>query len=139
MNNLNNDGLFEQVLQAQETQREGWMAEIPTIAPTPKTDELLAGREHGNAIEFLARDLERELAVKDTEIDRLKKELGEAKTDANALYNELSQLTEHICECDESKLLACDSDPHPPSVFHVYSKSAMTVLAKHEALTSQRQ
>lgn len=119
MSNLNNDGLFEQVLQAQETQREGWMPEI-------KQGELVAR-------------LERICCDQEEEIDRLKKELGEAKTDANALYNELSQLTEHICECDESKLLACDSDPHPPSVFHVYSKSAMTALAKHEALTSQRQ
>ena len=31
--------------------------------PTPRTDECLNGREHGNAIEFLARDLERELSA----------------------------------------------------------------------------
>jgi len=31
--------------------------------PTPRTDACLAGREHGNSIEFLARELERELAA----------------------------------------------------------------------------
>ena len=33
MSNLNNDGLFVQVLQAQEIEREGWMEECkPTVA-----------------------------------------------------------------------------------------------------------
>jgi hypothetical protein len=34
-----------------------------TKIPTPRTDECLEGREHGNAIEFLARQLERENAA----------------------------------------------------------------------------
>ncbi len=31
------------------------------MTDTPRTDECLAGKAHGNAIEYLARDLEREL------------------------------------------------------------------------------
>ena len=39
MSNLNNDGLFEQVLQAQETQREGWMAD-PVAEKDAEIDRL---------------------------------------------------------------------------------------------------
>lgn len=98
MNNPNNDGLFKQVLQAQETQREGWMAEIPTIAPTPITDELLAGREHGNAIEFLACDLERELAAKDAEIDRLKKEIERYSGNCKAMDGIIGELQAELAK-----------------------------------------
>ena len=39
MSNLNNDGLFEQVLQAQETQREGWMPD-PVAEKDAEIDRL---------------------------------------------------------------------------------------------------
>jgi len=38
--------------------------------PTPRTDACLAGREHGNSIEFLARELERELAAVTAELNQ---------------------------------------------------------------------
>lgn len=71
MNNPNNDGLFEQVLQAQETQREGWMPEI-------KQGELVAR-------------LERICCDQEEEIDRLKKELGEKDAQIVALREALNK------------------------------------------------
>lgn len=46
----------------------------------------------------------------------------------------LIDLVEHISECDESDLLRCDSDPHPPSVFSVYANFARATLAKLQPL-----
>lgn len=42
----------------------------------------------------------------------------------------LSDLVEHIGECEERDLLRCDSDPHPPSVFSVYAQQASAAIAK---------
>jgi hypothetical protein len=42
----------------------------------------------------------------------------------------LADLVEHIRECSERHLLACDIDPHPPSVFSVYGAQAKRALAK---------
>ena len=42
----------------------------------------------------------------------------------------LGDIVEHIGECDESDLLRCDSDPHPPSVFSVYMQQASAAIAK---------
>ena len=46
MSNLNNDGLFEQVLQAQETQREGWMPEIKVSMWEQRYNEMIATCAH---------------------------------------------------------------------------------------------
>jgi hypothetical protein len=46
----------------------------------------------------------------------------------------LSDFVEHIDACDENKLLECDNDPHPPSVFSVYRDYANAALAKLKAL-----
>lgn len=45
-------------------------------------------------------------------------------------FDILHDLVEHIDACDEERLLACDNDPHPPSVFSVYGKHAEAALAK---------
>lgn len=47
-------------LDEQERLKAKWEAQERNKT-TPRVDELLVGREHGNAIEHLARDLEREL------------------------------------------------------------------------------
>lgn len=57
------------------------------------------------------------------EIQNMRDVLKEAHT-------ELRQLVEHINECREADLLRCDDDPHPPSVFSVYAKSAAKVVAE---------
>ena len=111
MSNLNNDGLFKQVLQAQETQREGW-----TPDPVAELNQRLIDRQESfqmqlvriedtwreklrdsvaetniyiNQVTEAVRQVEASDALnsnllvdnraKDAEIDRLKKELGEAK------------------------------------------------------------
>lgn len=50
-----------------------------TEIPTPRTDECLEGREHGNAIEFLARQLEREIAAMREAIKAAHEALGRVR------------------------------------------------------------
>lgn len=110
MNNPNNDGLFEQVLQAQETQREGWMPEI-------KQGELVAR-------------LERICCDQEEEIDRLKKELGEADGKITSLSNALDDAISLIdrCSIDET-----------PGDFSSTYYAINEVLKAHTTQNSQRQ
>lgn len=80
---------------------------------TPRTDEEIA-RVRANCDELIypvegdfARTLERENA---------------------ALRELLENFVEHVESCEEEQLLACDADPHPPSVFSVYATDARAVL-----------
>lgn len=45
----------------------------PPPSETPRTDECLDGKEHGNAIEFLARDFEREIVSMERELAEARK------------------------------------------------------------------
>ena len=102
-----------------------------------------------------ARQLERELSEAQKEIATLRRsievfdnsrqahyrelaltqsQLESHKQDAERLAERLREIVEHINECDERDLLACDSDQHPPSVFSVYAGEAEEALREHEAL-----
>ena len=95
MSNLNNDGLFKQVLQAQETQREGWMTEIKGAITQGDHvfDRAYFTQEVGWRDARIAR-INGELIAKDAEIDRLKKELGEKYAQIMALHSTLVLLRE---------------------------------------------
>ena len=62
-----------------------------------------------------------------TELEAQIEAMREAIKRAN---QSLSDLVEHIGECDECQLLKCDIDPHPPSVFSVYADQAKSALIK---------
>lgn len=62
--------------------------------------------------------------------DRLLQENYNMHDAIRAAYHSLTDLVEHIGECDESDLLRCDSDPHRPSVFSVYADRANVTLTK---------
>jgi hypothetical protein len=58
------------------------------------------------------------------------KEIAAMREAIREAYLSLTNLVEHIEGCSERDLLACDSDPHPPSVFSVYGIHAKRTLAK---------
>ena len=62
-----------------------------------------------------------------TELEKQVEAMREAIKEAHDIFYDLA---EHIDACDEEKLLACDNDSHPPSVFSVYGKYAKASLAK---------
>lgn len=62
--------------------------------------------------------------------ERHEKQLEAMRTAIKGADRSLSDLVEHIGECEERDLLRCDSDPHPPSVFSVYAQQASASLAK---------
>ena len=59
---------------------------------------------------------------------------SELLTAANEMEEALKDLIEHIDACNESDLLNCDDDPHPPSVFRCYADLAQAKLDRFRAL-----
>ena len=114
MSNLNNDGLFEQVLQAQETQREGWMAEIKVSMWEQRYNEMIA------TCAFTAKERDDALA----EIDRLKKELGDSQ-----------EVAQDAIRC----VSTCIHSIEPGHFKDGLSRDFATLTLRLKALTSQRQ
>ena len=62
--------------------------------------------------------------------DDLSKQLEAMREVIKEAHDIFYDLAEHIDACDEEKLLACDNDSRPPSMFSVYGKYAKASLAK---------
>jgi hypothetical protein len=89
---------------------------------THRVDECLAGKEHGNAIEYLARDLERELAA-------MEKQRDEARKDAE-------RLAEVLRWADNVLLNMSFNAPRPEQEIAEKCRAwGLEALAAHEALT----
>lgn len=72
--------------------------------------------------------------LKRVELERNTRAESELLTAANEMEEALKDLIEHIDACNESDLLNCDDDPHPPSVFRCYADLAQAKLDRFRAM-----